>query len=53
MFSLFTLSGTLKIWQDNYCYGDNERCERYRRSSRGETVPKALMPNGKMLGVAP
>lgn len=52
MFSLFTLSGTLRIWQDNYCHDEFVRCERYVRSQRGEIVPKTLMPNGKSLTVA-
>lgn len=51
MFGMFTLSGTLRIWQDNYCHGDFQRCERYVRSQRGEAVPKTLMPNGKTLTV--
>lgn len=51
MFGMFTLSGTLRIWQDNYCHGEYARCERYLRSQRGESVPKTLMPNGKSLTV--
>ncbi len=51
MFGMFTLSGTLRIWQDNYCHGEFVRCERFKRSQRGESVPKTLMPNGKSLTV--
>lgn len=51
MYSLFTMAGTLRIWQDNYCNSDFDRCERYVRSQRGEAVPKELMPNGRTLTV--
>lgn len=53
MYDLFALSGTLGIWQDNYCRSDFPRCERYIRSQRGESVAKALLPNGKVLALAP
>lgn len=49
MFALFNMAGTLRIWQDNYCDAEFERCERYKRSERGERVARELMPNGKML----
>ncbi len=49
MYSVFTLAGTLRVWQDNYCTDAFERCERYAKAQRGEVVPKQLMPNGKML----
>lgn len=49
MFRLFTLSGTLAVWQTNYCSSDFERCERYKRACLGEAVPENLLPNGKLL----
>lgn len=49
MYQLFNLSGTLAVWQTNYCSADFERCERFRRSARGEPVPQNLLPNGKSL----
>ena len=53
MFGVFTLSGTLRIWQDNYCRSEYTRCARYVRTQRGEFVPRTLMPNGKLLAAKP
>jgi len=54
MFAMFKLAGTLRVWQDNYCYADFTRCERFQRSQLGQRVPRELMPNGRMLsGVIP
>jgi hypothetical protein len=49
MYEIFSLSGTLSIWQTRYCQDEFERCERYIRSSRQEPVPVNLMPNGRLL----
>jgi hypothetical protein len=51
MFGLFTMSGNMHVWKDNYCRGEFTKCERYKRSERGENVPKRLLPNGKMLAI--
>jgi hypothetical protein len=51
MYGLFTLAGTLSVWQAHYCNADFEKCERYQRTLRGEHVPVNLLPNGKMLKV--
>ncbi len=53
MFEVFTLSGTLTVWQDNYCRSDYGRCARYVRLRRGEDVPRNMMPNGKVIATLP
>jgi hypothetical protein len=49
MCDLLKLAGTLAIWKTNYCTSDFERCERYKLSSIGRPVPRALLPNGVLL----
>lgn len=49
MYEMFELVGTLAIWQLRYCTGAFATCERYRRSERGEAVPRTLLPNGRVL----
>jgi hypothetical protein len=49
MYQLFTLSGTLAVWQTRYCQAEFEKCERYKKTARGEPVPNNLMPNGRSL----
>lgn len=51
LFPKFGLRGSLKVWTTFYCEGQFERCERYRRALRGETVPPHLLPNGKELSL--
>lgn len=50
MYALFKHSGTLAVWQINYCSGDYKRCARYMLSVEGKPVPLDLMPNGARLG---
>jgi hypothetical protein len=50
MFQIFQYSGTLAVWQINYCRGEYTRCERYKRATKGERIPRNLMPNGRTLG---
>lgn len=49
MFPVFTNVSTLRIWMDNYCDADFSKCARYQKMSRGEDVPRTLMPNGHIL----
>ena len=49
MFQLFRLTGTLAVWQERYCRGDYESCERHKRQCRGEHVQPTLLPNGQFL----
>lgn len=49
MYPLLALSNVLKLWQDKYCAGDYQSCERFKRASRGAPVPAQLLPNGAML----
>jgi len=49
MYSLLTLSGTLKAWQTRYCKADYAECARYKLSIEGKPVPLNLMPSGALL----
>lgn len=49
MYDLFQRTGTLKLWQINYCDGNHEACARFQRSSEGRRVPISLLPNGREL----
>jgi hypothetical protein len=51
LFAQFKMKSSLKVWQSFYCEGDFNRCERFKRAARGETVPQNLLPNGKNLTV--
>lgn len=53
MYTLLTLSGTLKAWQSRYCKADYTTCARYQASKQGRRVPSNLMPNGQHLRVGP
>lgn len=50
LFPKFRLSANLKIWQIKYCEGEFAKCDRYKRSCKGEAVPSNLLPNGTLLG---
>lgn len=49
MFPLFNVQGALEIWKLSYCLSTYARCERYIRSTKGESVPDSLMPSGVLL----
>jgi hypothetical protein len=49
LYPQFTLQSMLRLWQDSFCNGDFDSCERYQRSARLEPVPDNLLPNGKFL----
>jgi hypothetical protein len=49
MYELFQLKGALRVWQENYCEDDFKRCARFKMACDGGRIPKALLPNGKML----
>lgn len=51
MFRLLTVAGTGEVWKMNYCESTFERCERYKRTQAGESVPLEMMPNGKILKI--
>jgi hypothetical protein len=50
MFTLFQHSGTLAVWQINYCRGSFQNCERYKLAIKGERIARNLLPNGRELG---
>lgn len=48
------LSESLAAWREHYCNADTAwaDCARYKKSLRGEPIPLALLPNGKLVGAA-
>jgi hypothetical protein len=53
MFALFTVKGSLRVWQIHYCNGRFEDCARLQLAKAGEAVPSDLLPNGKRLAAGP
>jgi hypothetical protein len=49
MYELFRKSGTLGIWQLNYCSATYTNCARHQLASEGRPVPLTLLPNGKQM----
>jgi hypothetical protein len=49
LFAQFAMEPALAIWKQHFCDGEFTKCVRYKLSLKGEVVPIALMPNGKML----
>jgi len=43
------MRAALKVWQSFYCEGCFGRCERFKLSESGRTVPARLLPNGRLL----
>ncbi len=39
----------LRVWQSFYCEGAYRRCERYKLTAAGVTVPEKLLPNGRLV----
>jgi hypothetical protein len=46
---MISLNSALQIWQTFYCDGRHDTCQRFQRSSQGQSVPPNLLPNGKSL----
>ena len=53
LFPLFTIQASLAVWKMRYCEGDFSGCERYKLAREMKPIPTNLLPNGKMLAVAP
>jgi hypothetical protein len=53
LFELFTLRASLSLWRENYCEDLFSHCERLRRAESGEHAPPNMLPNGKLLHLAP
>lgn len=43
----------LRVWQSFYCEGAFARCERHKLLAAGSDVPDRLLPNGRLLDLAP
>ncbi len=39
----------LRVWQSFYCEGAFRRCERYKLTAAGVSVPEKLLPNGRLV----
>jgi hypothetical protein len=50
LYPQFKVQSLLNIWKISYCEGDYEKCERFKLSACGSSVPITLLPNGKSLG---
>jgi hypothetical protein len=53
LYPLFRLRASLRTWQIRYCEAAYNECERYRLAERAEAMPSNLLPNGKLLPLAP
>lgn len=47
------MTAALRVWQSFYCEGCFSRCERYKLSTSGRSVPERLLPNGRLLELEP
>jgi hypothetical protein len=46
MFPLFQSRSALRVYQEVYCRGRFETCERYQLASKGEMPAPSLLPDG-------
>ena len=46
---MFSRRGFLRVWQINYCENDYTKCERYKLSLAGKSVPQTMLPNGQTM----
>jgi hypothetical protein len=53
LFPLFKMKSSLSVWQDYYCRGKFEECNRYRLAHAGDRVPPNMLPNGRTLDGKP
>jgi hypothetical protein len=53
MFALFSQKATLGVWRSLYCESRFEACERLKLFHAKQVVPPNLLPNGRMLAIAP
>ena len=35
-------------WIENYCKGDNQKCQRYQMEENGEPHPDYMLPDGSL-----
>lgn len=52
LFPHLTKGGFMRVWQVNYCESGFAKCERYKLSMAGRSVPTLLLPNGQNLSTA-
>ena len=53
LFPLFTMRSSLAVWRTNYCDAGYQRCERFKLKQASRPVAPNLLPNGRLLDVAP
>lgn len=51
LYSHFTLEANRRFWQQSYCEGNFEACERYKLAKAGTRPSDTMLPNGKELVV--
>ncbi len=51
LFPLFKVDSLLAVWKTYFCESSFEQCERFKRSSTGQSVPDTLLPNGNSLSL--
>ncbi|HEY6100649.1 MAG TPA: hypothetical protein VIW03_14525 [Anaeromyxobacter sp.] len=44
-----SMKEALRVWQSFYCEGAYARCERFKLTTAGVTVPEKLLPNGRLV----
>jgi hypothetical protein len=44
-----SMKEALRVWQSFYCEGAYARCERYKLTAAGVSVPEKLLPNGRLV----
>ncbi len=49
LFRLFSTKESLRVWRVHFCDGDFERCARLKLARAERSVPRNLLPNGKVL----
>lgn len=51
LFPLFRLKATQRTWRIRYCEGNHQQCARFERFSKGDPVPRNLLPNGQLIRI--
>lgn len=47
LYAQFAMEPSLRLWKQRYCASEYEKCARYQLALEGQSVPLALLPNGR------
>ncbi len=47
LYAQFAMEPSLQLWKQRYCASEYEKCARYQLALEGQSVPLALLPNGR------